>query len=96
MTYYDTIEDDLKRAKQILEKGRATHDMINALPEAAQPAAQMGGTIFGADVYAAYMLLDSFVQEIERLRAGLLKLEARIQELATLASPTWPKEKGTS
>lgn len=71
MPYYDTIEEDLKRAKEILDKGRVTRDLIESLPEAARAAARMGGTIYGADVYAAYMLLESFVQEIELRRRAV-------------------------
>lgn len=49
MPYYDTIDEDLARAKRILDNG----------------------TIYGADIYAAYKLLESFVAEIERLNERL-------------------------
>ena len=70
MSYYPTIEEDLARAREILAKGNAIHDIAD-LPEKVQEAIQQlaGGTIFGADIYAAYKLLESFVAEIERLRA---------------------------
>jgi hypothetical protein len=56
MSYYPTIEEDLRRAKEILAKGKsATGD----------------GAIFGGDVYAAYKLLESFVDEIERLQTDI-------------------------
>lgn len=77
MPYYSTIEEDLTRAKQILEKGRATHDMIESLPEPARPAARVGGTIFGADVYASYKLLESFVAAIEAVGPKVCELALR-------------------
>ena len=65
MPYYDTIEEDLTRAKEILEKGRN----VIGLPHPTDPALKVaGGTIYGVDTYAAYKLLESFVAEIERLR----------------------------
>lgn len=70
MTYYPTLDEDLARAKEILAKGKAEADNED-LPEAVRAwlASQHGGgTIYGADIYAAYMLLKSFVAEIERLR----------------------------
>jgi hypothetical protein len=63
MSYYPTLDEDLARAKEILAKGKAQPFMLGdhlQIPD--------GGTIYGADTYAAYMLLESFVAEIERLR----------------------------
>jgi hypothetical protein len=75
MSYYDTIEEDLARAKQILVDGapsaeelRVTHGLG---PKHAAQLASRSGTIYGKDTYAAYKLLESFVAEIERLRAEL-------------------------
>lgn len=58
MPYYPTLAEDLARAKEILAKGLNNFDV--GLPDIVQ-----GGTIYGADTYAAYKLLESFVEEIE-------------------------------
>lgn len=74
MSYYPTIEEDIARAKQILEKGRPAHEEVAYLPEPMRVSALAGGTIYGADNYAAYKLLESFVarvQELERMNARL-------------------------
>jgi hypothetical protein len=77
MPYYDTLEEDLTRAKQILEKGRPD-DM--PMPEWWQRKV-LGGTIFGADIFAAYKLLESFVAEIERLQSTTApQRELRLRE----------------
>jgi len=75
MTYYPTLEEDLARAKEILARGKATLDtqlqeLIPKIdPESREVFQQtLGGTIYGSDTYAAYRLLESFVEEIERLR----------------------------
>lgn len=78
MSYYDSIEEDLKRAKEILEKGKAKIDFATDFPFVTQAdresvVATAGGTIFGADIYAAYKLLESFVEEIERLERDQVK-----------------------
>jgi hypothetical protein len=52
--YYSSIDLDLKRAEEILAKGKA------------EPHEE-GGTIYGADIYAAHMLLKSFVEHIRYL-----------------------------
>jgi len=71
MPYYDTIEEDLARAKAILARGRPAPEDVADLPTPALRAMALGGgTIYGGDVYAAYKLLESFVAEIERLRAS--------------------------
>lgn len=73
MPYYPTLAEDVARAKEILEKGRSTieadtivHGRDRALQEQILHVAS--GTIYGADIYAAYKLLESFVIEIERLQ----------------------------
>jgi hypothetical protein len=71
MPYYDTIEEDLQRAKAILEKGRG--EVVGLLSDTGiNPIA--GGTIYGADTYAAYKLLESFVAEIEQLEREVARL----------------------
>lgn len=71
MTYYESIAEDLKRAKEILERGKVGIDGEDAVflsPALQERMKQVtGGTIYGADIYAAYKLLESFVMEIERL-----------------------------
>jgi hypothetical protein len=82
MPYYDTLEEDLTRAKEILEKGKAEADNDD-LPEAVRAwlASQHGGTIYGADIYAAYRLLESFVAEIEQLQSAKApQRELRLRE----------------
>lgn len=70
MPYYDTIEEDLARARDILERGKTGYDAIYLSPALQERMRQaIGGTIYGADVFAAYKLLESFVEEIERLHA---------------------------
>lgn len=64
MPYYDTMEEDVVRAKEILAKGKANPiEFPNLIAKGVT-----GGTIYGADTYAAYKLLESFVAEIERLQ----------------------------
>lgn len=70
MSYYDTIDEDLKRAREILERGKAEPPHL-PMPD---HVAFFGGTIYGGDLSAAYMLLDSFVKEIERLQEDLVEL----------------------
>lgn len=56
--YYPTIDEDLARAKEILARGSvhyAEQDQRPAVP----------GAIYGGDNYAAYKLLESFVEHIE-------------------------------
>jgi hypothetical protein len=72
MSYYKTIDEDLARAKQILLNGRADpEDLERLFPNLEIRAVVrrcLGGTIYATDTYAAYKLLESFVEEIERLR----------------------------
>jgi hypothetical protein len=66
MTYYPTLDEDLARAKEILAKGKADDGSITVAGHLLRGSS---GTIYGGDIYAAYKLLESFVVEIERLRA---------------------------
>jgi hypothetical protein len=61
LTYYPTLAEDLRRAKEILEEGKAEPSNL-PMPD----HINFGGTIFGKDTYAAYKLLESFVEQIER------------------------------
>jgi hypothetical protein len=67
--YYPTIEEDLQRAKEILERGKAEPPDQHETQHAST-----GGTIYGGDIYAAFKLLESFVAEIERLQGEVLVL----------------------
>lgn len=69
MPYYETLNQDLIRAREILARGR--EEMV--IPGGGRNGADyvyVGCTIYATDTYAAYKLLESFVTEIERLTAG--------------------------
>lgn len=72
MTYYPTIEEDVARAKEILAEGRSALEQVLdsvVLPDGVtreQLLKLQGGTIYGKDIYAAYQLLQSFVEFIEQ------------------------------
>lgn len=72
MSYYPTIDEDIERAKRILEVGKMTeHELgsLKSLPEdRRKQIIENSGSIYIADSHAAYKLLESFVEEIERLR----------------------------
>lgn len=71
MPYYDTIDEDLARAKEILEKGKAEQLDFDRGGPAVPPL--QGGTIFGADTFAAYKLLESFVEVIDTITPGVCR-----------------------
>lgn len=81
--YFDTIAEDLARAKQILDKGKpAAWEEAQFTPEVIEALRKVGGgTIYGADIYAAYKLLESFVAEIERGQARVQELEREVARL---------------
>jgi len=84
MSHNATIDDDLRQARVILDRGRAE---VSALDKILGPLIVTfgGGMIVGADIYAAYRLLESFVAEIERLQASLVPiLRESEQRSATL------------
>lgn len=97
MPYYETIAQDLERAKDILERG-ALHpaDLPIALREERPYVA--GGTIYGVDTYAAYKLLESFVTEIEDLHrsfelyhaASMALMRAYQQTHPDVPADVWP------
>jgi hypothetical protein len=78
MSYYPTIEEDLEQAKKILENGRSKFsqdvkrlfiDVEPKYPGIVEKIIELqGGVIQTVDSYAAYKLLESFVEEIERFR----------------------------
>lgn len=87
MPYYRTIEEDLERAKQILREGKADaeaeiaehfdDDQTKAILANAD-----AGTIYGKDTYAAYKLLESFVDKIEKDRFYYRDLEEAMRRVA--------------
>lgn len=79
MPYYDTIDEDLARAKQILDKGKGER-LLNPADRECSPVI-VGGTIYGADIYAAYKLLESFVAEIGRLEREVAQARTLLGEL---------------
>lgn len=86
MSYYPTLREDIARAKEILAKGKADPDTISPYDrERSEPPVAGIGTIWGADVYVAYKLLESFVEVIETMDVKLcetaLRARKRGQEL---------------
>lgn len=85
MPYYPTLAEDVARAKEILDRGRADRDLQQI--EGMDPALRAvmlrhsGGTIFGVDVYAAYKLLESFVAAIEAVGPKVCELAVRHEQL---------------
>lgn len=88
MPYYPTIAEDLKAAEEILKRGDARREFVQDFPAVtnADRDALMklaGGTIYGADTYAAYKLLESFVKEIPRLNEELLAMHEEAVQYET-------------
>jgi hypothetical protein len=86
MSYYPTIEEDLKRVAEILAKGDARREFVTDFPNLTESdrdnlMRMAGGTIYGADTYAAYKLLESLSEEVRRLQQ--MRMAAR--SLAELA-----------
>ena len=78
MSYEDTIADDLKRAKEILAKGKMTEKDAEAFPDVIRKKViETSGNICGADIYPAYRLLESLVKEVERLQSREQELDER-------------------
>jgi hypothetical protein len=81
MPYYDTIDEDLKRAKHILERGCDRADGASDSLRGIETV--RGGTIFASDIYAAYKLLESFVEHITYLHQQTEACHNHIEELET-------------
>jgi hypothetical protein len=85
MSYYDTLAEDITRAKQILAEGEGNGcaeyrpDHNGECLTCDEPAdAHLGGAaIYGKDIYAAYKLLESFVEAIEAVDPKVCELAMR-------------------
>ena len=93
MPYYPTLRQDVARAKQILAEGRASAETLDGI-DAPVIISMEGGTIFGKDIYAAYKLLESFVEVIETMDVKVCELAMRARkrgEELTRESITCPR-----
>jgi len=93
MSFYPTLREDVQRAKEILERGKASFneqlaehltDPIGAELDAGTIDTikrAIGGTIYGADTYAAYKLLESFVEVIETMNVKVCELAMRARRM---------------
>lgn len=102
MTYYPTLDEDLACAKEILHRGKAfvPPRIIEEIgPELSQRLTEIaGGTIYGADIFAAYKLLESFVAEIDDYqrsaalyhRASMALMEAYKRAHSEVPEHVWP------
>ena len=78
--YYPTLAEDVARAKEILAKGKPTaadYENFETMSPVVQRYTLAGGTIYGADTYAAYKLLESFVEAIEAIGPKVCELALR-------------------
>lgn len=78
MPYYPTLREDVERAKEILAEGRVEPPDL-PLPE----HVAFSGTIHGKDTYAAYKLLESFVETLEALDVRVCETALRARRLDT-------------
>src|SRR5207237_6380693 len=77
--YYDTLADDIQRAKEIIEEGRMREEDLAAFPVDLRAAiAEQSGAIWGKDTYAAYQLIKSFVELWEQTQTFADRLERTI------------------
>jgi chromosome segregation ATPase len=90
MPYYETLQQDVARAKEILAKGklRVEEFDVEVPPDLAAVLVERSGTIVAADTYAAYKLLESFVEELAARERIIETYEAQLakrdEELFTL------------
>jgi hypothetical protein len=82
MSYYDTLAEDITRAKEILAKGKADAEEKPEWMTDHQWEQIAGGTIYGADRYPAYKLLESFVEAIEAVDPKVCELAVRHARIA--------------
>jgi len=94
VAYYPSLEEDVARAKEILERGKAAlEEQLDASllpqPDVRKRLLELqGGTIYGGDIFAAYKLLESFVDVIETAEARLSQALAQgdVVELPRLSA----------
>lgn len=91
MSYYPTLREDVARAREILREGKAhapgcpaiaddESDEVLADYQHCVCSGVAGGTIFGKDIYAAYKLLESFVEVIETMDVKVCELALRARK----------------
>lgn len=80
MPYHRTLREDVDHAREILAKGKAAHDEVAYLSEELRAAALPYGAIYGKDVYAAYQLLQSFVEVIEAVDVKVCEVAMRARQ----------------
>jgi hypothetical protein len=100
MPYYPTLDEDVARAKEILAKGapcRYRPDHNGECLDCDEPAevhqlrqVAGGAAIYGADTYAAYKLLESFVEALEAVGPKVAELALRHNARAARPSITCP------
>jgi len=76
MPYYPTLAEDIARAKKILAKGKAEGSGFVVIDKTL--AGPHGGTIYGADTYAAYKLLESLVAAVEAVGIDVCATAMRV------------------
>lgn len=81
MSYYNTLTEDIERAKVILDKGRVT-TTLDVRGTSDGRVNLETGTIYGADIYAAYKLLESFVEAIETVGVKVCEVAVRAEKRA--------------
>ena len=84
MSYYRTLREDVERAKEILERGKGDPaGLLAHFPDAEtrqRVQELIGGTIYGADIYAAYKLLESFVEVITTMDVKVCETAMRARK----------------
>ena len=83
MTYYPTLAEDIARAKAIIDAGKPRLEQLQAdVPDIQRlTLLTSGGAILGADLYAAYQLLESFVEVIETIGVDVCRTALRAKAL---------------
>jgi hypothetical protein len=86
MSYYPTLAEDIACAKEIVARGKTEIDTLadKFTNEEIQQAIKqvIGGTIVGADTYAAYKILESFIEVIETIGVDVCKVAMRARALS--------------
>lgn len=81
MTYYRTLAEDVQRAREIIDRGKAEipESIAEQMPDVQREAmrARLGGAVIGADTFAAWHLLRTFVEVCEAIDIGVIKTAMR-------------------